>query len=75
LTVTADGSNELEAVEPADSRGVGAPLPDGTPAAGVGTMHPAGDVDGNADGEHAATIAIERRVTIRRPAARCIGRC
>ena len=42
---------------------------------GVGTTEAAGDEDGDADGEQAATIATQRRVTIRRPAARCIGRC
>jgi hypothetical protein len=74
LTVTPDGSNEPEAVEPADARGVGALVPDGTLAVGVGTTHPA-RVDGEADGEQAPTIATETSVTIRRTAARYIGGC
>jgi hypothetical protein len=71
--VTPDGSNEPEV--PADAAGEGATEAAGAVATCVGGTDVAGGVDGDADGEHAATRMAEVSVTIRRVDARCTGRC
>ena len=52
---------EPDAGEPADSAGDGTPLPPGAAEAGVGAREAAADVDGDADGEHAATRTARDR--------------